>query len=392
MLNTETIMALEDAFQIPTYKKMPLALEKGRGRHVWDADGNRYLDFYGGHCVTVLGHCPPRVVEAVQHQAGHLMFYSNVAYSSIRARAAQAVAEMMPVGLRHVFFCNSGTEANETALKLARKSTGKTGLIAMTGGFHGRTMGSLAATWAEKYRAPYASALAPAQFVPFGEVDPVAQRLAAGDIAAVILEPIQSMAGIQVAPKAYFEQLRVLCDHYGAALIFDEVQTGVGRTGTFSIAESLGVMPDLSTMAKSLGAGMPVGATFVSDAIAKQVQYGDQGSTFGGGMLAMAAVLATMQTLREENLMARAEQIFTHLHTALSPRVVEVRGQGCLIGVVLHGPSAPVLAALRTAGVLAGGAVPPNVIRLMPPLNTTDEELDHFCAAMEEALATVYTV
>ncbi len=391
-MTTETIIALEEAYQIPTYNKIPLALEKGAGRHVWDADGNRYLDFYGGHCVTVLGHCPPRVVEAVQHQAGQLMFYSNVAYSRIRAQAAKAVAQMMPEGLQHVFFCNSGSEANEAALKLARKWTGKTGIIAMEGSFHGRTLGSLATTWASKYRAPYAEVLPPTHFVPFGDPEAVAKQLKTGDIAAVILEPIQSMAGIQVASTSYFEQLRVLCDQYGAALIFDEVQTGVGRTGTFSISESLRVFPDLSTMAKSLGAGVPVGATFVSDAIAQSVKYGDQGTTFGGGMLAMAAVRATVETLQEDDLMAQAHHIFDHIHSALSTKVAAVRGKGCLIGVELHGRVAPVLAALREARVLAGGAVPPNVMRLMPALNTTDEELEHFCTAMVQALSTVETV
>ncbi len=378
-MNTPDILRLEDTFQIPTYAKYPIALERGEGVYVWDTDGNRYLDFYGGHCVTLLGHCPPRVVEAVQAQAATLMFYSNVVYSPVRARAAALLASMAPEGLRHVFFCNSGTEANETALKLARTWTGKPGVIATEGGFHGRTLGSLAVTWNPTYREPYAAVLPESTFVPFGDADAVARVLAErDDVGAVILEPIQSMAGVTEAPAAYFEELRRLCDRHGVALIFDEVQTGVGRTGTFSISEQLGVRPDLITLAKSLGSGVPVGAVLVADAIAATVKPGDQGTTFGGGMLAMAAVTATLETIRDEALMARAEAIQARLATALTPHVRAVRGRGCLLGLVLGGPARPVIARLREAGILAGGADDPNVLRLMPPLNTPDDALDTF--------------
>ncbi|MEM1269940.1 MAG: aspartate aminotransferase family protein [Bacteroidota bacterium] len=386
---TASTIQTEDLFQIPTYKKMPMALERGEGRYVWDQEGRRYLDFYGGHCVTILGHCPPRVVSAVSEQAGTLMFYSNVAYSPVRAEAAQALATLAPEGMGHLFFCNSGTEANETALKLARTSTGKAGVLGMEGGFHGRTLGSLATTWANKYRAPFRSVLPDTVFAPFGDLEAAAAAMERhGDIAAVILEPIQSMAGIQTAEASYFEGLRQLCDQHGASLIFDEVQTGVGRTGTFSIADTLGVKPDLITMAKSLGSGMPVGAVFVSDAIAEKVGYGDQGTTFGGGMLAMAAVKAVADTIVNDALMDRAPVIFERVKQGIEqlPGVVAVRGQGCLIGVELDGPAAPVLAALRDQGVIAGGAVPPNVIRLMPPLNTTDEEIDEFVTAFRSSV------
>ncbi len=381
--------ATEAAFQIPTYKKLPIALVRGDGCRVWDADGREYLDFYGGHCVTLLGHCPPPVVEAIQRQAGALMFYSNVVHSPVRARAAALLAQRAPEGIGHVFFCNSGSEANETALKLARKTTGKPGLIAMEGGFHGRTLGSLAATWNPNYREPYAAVLPETTFVPFGDADAVAAVLSSrDDIAAVIIEPIQSMAGITEAPPAYFRALRARCDEHGVALIFDEVQTGVGRTGTFSISEQLGVLPDLISMAKSLGSGMPVGAVLVSDAIAGTVEYGDQGTTFGGGMLAMAAVTATLETLVEENLMACAPLIFDHIATALRPHVKDVRGRGCLIGIELDHPAAPVLAALRERGILAGGAADPNVIRLMPPIIATPEDVAQFVEVMIGLLAT----
>ncbi len=391
-VTTQDIIRQEDAFQIPTYKKMPLALVRGEGTYVWDADGRRYLDFYGGHCVTLLGHCPPRVVAAVQAQAAQLIFYSNVAYSPVRARAAALLAGVAPAGMGRVFFCNSGAEANETALKLARKHTGRSGLIATEGGFHGRTLGSLAATWNERYRAPYAAVLPPTHFVPFGDLRAVEAVFEThGDVAAVLLEPIQSMAGITVAPKRYFAGLRALCDRHGALLIFDEVQTGVGRTGTFSISEHLGVAPDLITLAKSLGSGVPVGAVLASEEIAAGVQVGDQGTTFGGGMLAMAAVAATLETIREDRLMDRAPVIFEQIREAVAPAARDVRGRGCLVGVELDGPAAPVLAALRREGVLAGGAGNPHVLRLMPPLTTTDEEIVVFADAFRNALQRTVT-
>ncbi len=391
-MTTKDIIQLEDAFQIPTYHKLPVALVRGEGSYVWDADGNRYLDFYGGHCVALLGHCPPRVVAAVQAQAAQLIFYSNVAYSPVRAQAAALLADVAPDGLGHVFFCNSGTEANETALKLARKTTGKPGVVAMEGGFHGRTLGSLATTWNATYRAPYAAVLPETHFVPFGDLGAVEAVLEArDDLAAVILEPIQSIAGIVEAPDAYFVELRALCDRHGVLLLFDEVQTGVGRTGTFSISEQFGLTPDLITLAKSLGSGVPVGAVLASDAIAAGVEHGDQGSTFGGGMLAMAAVTATLETILEDGLMDRARAIHQQIRLAIGPLVKQVRGRGCLIGLELDGAAKPVLAQLREEGVLAGGSGDANVLRLMPPLNASDEDVALFGTAFAQAIHQTQT-
>ena len=388
-MTTPDIIRLEDAFQIPTYKKNPIALVRGEGPYVWDAEGTRYLDFYGGHCVTALGHCPPHVVEAIQRQAAELLFYSNVVYSPVRAEAARTLAEMAPEGLRHVFFCNSGTEANETALKLARKSTGKPVVMAMDDAFHGRTLGSLATTASETYRGPYLDVLPETVFVPFGDAEAAAEVLSSRhDIAAVILEPIQSMAGMTEAAPDYYRELRRLCNAHGVVLIFDEVQTGVGRTGTFSIAEQYGMTPDLISLAKSLGSGVPVGAVLVSDTLAATIDYGDQGTTFGGGMLAMAAVQATLETIRDEGLMTRAAAIHARLREALAPHVQEVRGRGCLLGLRLDGPAAPVVKALRERGILTGGSGDPNVIRLMPPMNLPDEAIETFIETFTAVLET----
>ncbi len=390
-MTTDAIIAQEERFLLPTYNKMPLALDRGSGVYLWDTEGTRYLDFYGGHCVALLGHCHPRVTAAIQQQAAQLQFYSNVSYSPVRARAAERLVSLAPEGLGHAFFANSGSEANETALKMGRQWTGKPGVIAMEGGFHGRTLGSLAVTASAKYRAPHAAVLPSTHFAPFGGVDAVKQLLEAhDDIGTLILEPIQSIAGMRMAAPAYYRELRALCDAHGVVLVFDEVQTGVGRTGTFSISQQLGMVPDVITLAKSLGAGMPVSAVLVSDALAAMVEAGDQGSTFGGGMLAMAAVEATMDALVEGDLMARAAHVHERLAAGLAPYVASIRGLGCLMGVEMPTPVKPLLAALRAEGVLAGGSGDPHVMRLMPPLVTPDEAIDAFIAAFAAAVTTLH--
>ena len=385
-MNTQTILRNEDTFLIPTYTKMPLALVRGKGCDVWDADGNRYLDFYGGHCVTVLGHCPPLVVEAIQKQSNQLLFYSNVVYSDIRAYAAKLLAEIAP--LHRIFFCNSGTEAIETALKIARKSTGRSGIVSTKNGFHGRTLGSLATTWNPSYREPFREVLAPTHyFSEFGDLASIESILIENeDIAAVLIEPIQSIAGIVEASDDYFQGLRELCDQNDILLIFDEIQTGIGRTGTFSISEQLGLKPDMITLAKSLGSGIPVGAVLLSDTLSDEIHYGDQGSTFGGGMIAMSAVAATLESIRDNHLMERALQIFDGIKTATKPYALEIRGRGCLIGLRIESPVSEVLPALRTHGVLAGASADPNVMRLMPPLITETEHISEFGRAFKSVM------
>jgi acetylornithine aminotransferase/acetylornithine/N-succinyldiaminopimelate aminotransferase len=395
MTTAETI-EIENELEIPTYSKMPMALVRGEGAYVWDSDGNRYLDFYGGHCVSILGHCPPPVVEAVQAQAETLLFYSNVAHSPVRAQAAQLLTSLAPDGLGNVFFANSGSEANETALKLARKYTGRSGVVAMEEGWHGRTLGSLATTHDEKYREPYLDALPETTWIPVGDLAAAEAVLSSEEVAAVILEPIQSIAGMKEIPADYVQGLRALCDTYGTLLIFDEVQTGVGRTGAFSMAEHLSqadasATPDLISLAKSLGAGVPVSAVLVDDAVAATVESGDQGSTFGGGMLAMAAVKATLETLVENDLMARATEIHEQVAEQVGPVVEEVRGRGGLMGLKLDQPVAPVKEALRDNGVLVGGSSDPHVMRLMPPLVVTDDDIRAFADALHTALEATET-
>jgi acetylornithine/succinyldiaminopimelate/putrescine aminotransferase len=379
------IVQLEERFQIKTYRKKPISVVRGEGCWVWDAGGTRYLDLYGGHCVTLLGHNHPGVTEALKAQLDQLLFYSNAVFSPVRARAAEALGTMAPIGLQNVFFCSTGTEANETAIKLARKTTGRTKMLAMEGGFHGRTMGSLSVTHG-KYRDPYKEAMAPTTFIPFGDARPALAALRTGAYAGLIIEPMQSMAGMRESTAGYFRLLREACNDAGTVLIFDEIQTGVGRTGTFSISERYGILPDLITMAKSLGNGVPVGAVLVSDAISGTVRYGDQGTTFGGGMLAMAAVEATLAAIRDEDIMEKARRIEVTIRHRLGPKVKEIRGGGCLLGLDLGIPVASVVSALLQDGILVGGSNNPNVIRVMPPAITPLDEIERFTDTLEACM------
>jgi acetylornithine/succinyldiaminopimelate/putrescine aminotransferase len=377
---TAEIVATEERWQVPTYGKFPVALVRGEGSYVFDAEGRRFLDLYGGHAVALAGHCHPRVVDAIRVQAGRLLFYSNVVHVDVRARAVTRLAALAPEGLRKVFLCNSGTEANETALKLARKHTGRMRVVAMADGFHGRTLGSLAVTGLPKYRDPaYPLATAHTTFVPYG--DDAAVDAVGDDVAAVILEPIPSMGGVRVADASWFRRLRARCAERGALLVFDEVQTGFGRTGAPFFGEHVGVVPDLITGAKGVAGGFPAGVVFVREDVAAKVALGDQGTTFGGGPLACAAIVATVGVLVEERLAANAKRVGARLVETLSrvPGVRNVTGLGLLLGVNLDRPSKPVVRALFDRGFLVGGSdADPRQVRLLPPLTLTADEAAPF--------------
>jgi acetylornithine aminotransferase/acetylornithine/N-succinyldiaminopimelate aminotransferase len=387
---TAEIVALEERWQVPTYAKFPVAIVRGEGCHVWDAEGRRFLDLYGGHAVALAGHCHHRVVAAIRAQAGRLVFYSNVVHNDVRARAVTRLAALAPEGLARVFLCNSGTEANETALKVARKHTGRLRVVAMSDGFHGRTTGSLAVTGLAKYRDPaYPLPTEHTTFVPYA--DEAALRAAmTDDVAAVILEPIPSMGGIRVAPASWFRALRDLCSSHGALLVFDEVQTGFGRTGTTFAGEQFGVTPDLITGAKGVAGGFPAGVVFVREDVAAKVAIGDQGTTFGGGPLACAAISATVGVLVEERLAANATRVGARLREALErvPGVREVAGLGLMLGVNLDRPSKPVVRALFDRGFLVGGSdADPRQVRLLPPLTLSVEDAESFPPALASVLS-----
>ena len=382
-------MALEEQTQLATYRKWPIALAKAHGSTVEDVEGRTYLDLYGGHCVAFLGHNHPRVVQAIKDQADDLLFYSNAVYAPARARASERLARLAPEGMNKVFFINSGAEANEAAMKIARKATGRAPIVAVEGDFHGRTLGALSTTWEHKYRAGYETSFGPVTFIPFGDAEAARNVILSVKPAAVIIEPIQSMGGMRTAPVEYFQALEQACRETGAMLIFDEVQTGVGRTGAFTYAQRIGIKPDMITFAKSLGGGVPVSAILLRDEVAAQVGYGDQGTTFGGGMLAMAAVDAALQVVEEEKLSEKALAIWDALEAGCTARGLRCQGAGCLMGIDFDRPVAPIIAGLRERGILTGGSADPNIMRLMPPAVLTNEEIEAFFTALDEVLASV---
>ncbi|MBD0326655.1 MAG: aminotransferase class III-fold pyridoxal phosphate-dependent enzyme, partial [Pyrinomonadaceae bacterium] len=316
----EEVAASEDRFQLATYKKMPLAAESGRGVWLYASDGQRYLDLYGGHAVAGVGHCHPRVVAALQEQSEKLLFYSNLVYSDTRARAAENLVGRAPASVTKAFFCNSGTEANENAMRMARMVTGRERVISFKGGFHGRTADAISATALGKYRDLGKPNVPGHLFAEFGDVESV-RALADETVAAVILEPIQSMAGVRMSEPKFYRQLRELTTERGMLLIFDEVQTGVGRTGEWFFAGSDaagGCVPDIITLAKALGSGVPVGACLVNDRIASAIKENDLGTTFGGGMLAMAAITATLEAIEADGMLANARAVEGHLRERLA--------------------------------------------------------------------------
>jgi acetylornithine/N-succinyldiaminopimelate aminotransferase len=373
--------------ELPTYTRWPITVASGQGSTVWDEDGKSYLDLYGGHAVASTGHAHPEVARAIAEQAKTLLFYSNVVGLSVRSRAAEAIVRLAPAPLSKVFFVNSGTEANENAMRLARRATQREEILSFHGGFHGRTADAISAAGLAKYRDLARPNVPGHRFAPFGDLA-AAEAQIDDRVAAVLLEPIQSLAGVITAPASYFQGLRRLCDVRGAKLIYDEVQTGFGRTGTFFFAGRHGVVPDLVTLAKGIASGVPAGAVLVSDDVAAGVQPEDYGTTFGGGPLACAATEATIRVIEGEGLLENVNRGSQRLREGLAriPAVKEVRGEGFLLGVVLDRPGKPVREALLSRGVLVGGSDLPDVLRLLPPLVLTAEEIDRFLAALREVL------
>jgi acetylornithine aminotransferase/acetylornithine/N-succinyldiaminopimelate aminotransferase len=364
---------------VRTYKTLPVTIARGEGAYVWDAEGKRYLDMYAGHAVASTGHAHPHVVSAIAEQAGQLIFYSNVVDLEVRHRAAGKLLAHAPEGITSALFANSGAEANENALKMAVLQTCRKKIVAFEGGFHGRTLLATNVTGTEKYRrlAPYD--VAEVTFVPFGDVE-AASAAVDGETAAVILEPIQSMAGCRMAAPNFYRTLRELTARHGAYLVYDEVQTGVGRTGSMFFAGRDGVVPDIICLAKGIASGVPLSAVLVSAEVAERVQYGEFGATFGAGPLAMAAMLATIEVIEREDLLARVRHVGAFLRAELEaiPGVEEVRGLGLLLGVKTGHPAAALNAGLLARGVIAGGSDDPRVLRLLPPLTLTRGEASEF--------------
>lgn len=367
-------------------------LVRGEGVHVWDADGTRYLDLLGGIAVNSLGHGHPDLVAAVAGQAASMLHVSNFFATPPQVELAERLDALVRRGSdaeARVFFTNSGAEANEAAFKATRR-TGRSRLVAMEGSFHGRTVGALAITWNPAYRTPFEPLPGDVTFVPFGDADALA---AAVDetVAAVVIEPIQGENGVVAAPPGYLAAARRITTAHGALLWVDEVQTGIGRTGAWLAHEADDIVPDLVTLAKGLGGGVPIGACVAVGAAASLLQPGNHGSTFGGNPLAARAACTVLDVIERDGLLQHVARTGEWLADAVAglehPRIAGVRGRGLLRGVVLADEVAPGVAAAALAQGFIVNAPRPNVLRLAPPLVITPEELQPFVAALPGLLA-----
>jgi acetylornithine/N-succinyldiaminopimelate aminotransferase len=368
------------------YGTPPLTLVRGRGAEVWDADGNRYLDLVAGIAVNAVGHAHPAVVEAVTQQLQTLGHTSNLYITEPPLRLAEKLLELIDVGGRvtgKVLFCNSGAEANEAAFKMARR-TGRPTIIACENAFHGRTMGALALTGQEPKRAPFAPMTPGVVHVPYGDFAALDAAVDA-DTAAVFLEPILGEAGACNPPEGYLQAARRITAERGALLVLDEVQTGIGRTGSWFAFQQAGIVPDVVTLAKGLAGGLPIGACIGLGAAGELLTPGQHGTTFGGNPVCAAAALAVLRTIADDGLLEHVTQLGKEIATSIEalrhPLVAEVTGAGLLIGIGLRKPvSAAVAAAARAGGFLVNNAVPDRV-RLVPPLVLTEAQAREFLAA-----------
>lgn len=373
----EQLQALDDAFTIDTYARLPLDAVRGEGAHLWDAAGTQYLDFLAGLSVSNVGHCHPHVVEAIRAQAGTLLHVSNLVHTEPALRLAQRLAAGSLGEGSKVFLCNSGAEAIEAALKVARRAKPGGDIVVVREGFHGRTFGALSATPQEAKQAPFAP-LVPGFIV----AEPTAEGITAAvtpNTAAVLIEPIRGESGIWPVPDHVLVAARAACDAVGAALIFDEIQTGLGRTGPLWRFQATPVVPDALTSAKALAGGLPIGALIAGPLLADAFQRGDHGSTFAGAPLACAAAHATLDVLEDPALHAETERLGEHLRVGLAtlPGIADIRGAGLMVAFDLAAGGAPelVLRAIAEQHLLLN-ATGPQTVRLLPPLVVTEAQID----------------
>ena len=394
MTQSEALRKRFEAAMMPNYGTPPLALARGEGSRVWDVDGNRYLDLIGGIAVSALGHAHPAIVDAVTTQVKKIAHTSNLFVHEPGIRLAERLLTILHAdahGGGRVFFCNSGTEANEAALKLVRRkqSPGKTTIVAADHSFHGRTMGALAITGKDSIREPFGPFGFDVRWIPYGDAE--ALRKAVDDtVAAVFLEPTQGEGGVIPAPPGYLAAVRSACDAAGALLVLDEIQSGIGRTGAWFAHQAEGVLPDVLTLAKGLGGGLPIGACVGFGDSATALARGDHGSTFGGNPIACAAALAVLDTIESEDILASVKTVGESLASGIDaidhPLLGGVRGSGLWLAAVLTADSAPaVYAAAQDAGFLVN-AVQPDAIRIAPPLILTQPEAAEFVAALPAIL------
>jgi acetylornithine/N-succinyldiaminopimelate aminotransferase len=389
----DEVMAREERLFAPGVRRWPVALVRGEGSRVWDVDGKEYIDLTAGWAVTAIGHCHPALAEAIADQARTLIQTTNIVFTLPQLELAEQLARLTPDGINRSFFVSSGSEANEGAIKLAHRATGRSRYVSMFGSFHGRTLGSLSLLGQERYRARWSSLLSEATFVPYGDLA-AAEGAIGSDVAAVIVEPMQGEGGVVVPPDGYLEGLRRACDASGALLILDEIQTGIGRTGKWFALEHSSVAPDILTLGKGLGGGVPVACFLATDAVMSTIEPGDHGGTYAGNPLSCRAASTVIRVIEEEGLVERAARIGAGAAERLREfarrapeRVEEVRGRGLLLGLVLREPevAARVLSATREAGVLVN-LTSDRVFRVFPPLNIPEGDLARGLDVLERAV------
>ena len=384
---SETVVT-ENQYASGLYAKHNLVIIRGQGALLWDEQGRQYLDCASGHGVANLGHAHPAVVQAIARQAERLITLPETYYNDQRARLMEKLVGLFP-DMQSVFLCNSGAEAVEAAIKFARLSTGRSQIVAAMRGFHGRTLGALSATWNKRYRQPFEPLVPGFEHIPYNNLESLDKAIT-GQTAAVLLEVVQGEGGVYPADPAFLQAAQQLCQQRGALLIIDEVQTGLGRTGRLFASQHYQVIPDLLCLAKSLAGGLPMGAALIGPRV-QNLAPGLHASTFGGNPLACAAALAVLQTLEDEDLPRQAAEKGAYLVQQLSeiqsPLIREIRGLGLMIGIELKQKVAPYLQALEAQGILALPAGM-NVIRLLPPLVITCEQIDHLVAALTQVLTS----
>jgi predicted acetylornithine/succinylornithine family transaminase len=387
---SQAIIDLFDDYVIPNYRRQPIALVRGEGSRVWDADGRCYLDLFPGWGCNILGYSPPRLVQAIQQQAAKLIHVPNTWYIEQQGRFAEFLCSR---GFGKAFFCNSGAEANEAAIKLARlhgSAQNRYRVITFENGFHGRTFGALTATAQPKYHEGLGPLMAGFRYAKMNDVETV-RSLIDHETAAIMIEPVQGEGGVRIPAPGFLQTLRTLCDEHGLLLIFDEVQTGMGRLGTWFGYQTLGVQPDVITLAKGLAGGVACGAMICRDEFAADLRPGMHASTFGGNSLAMAAGLAVGETIEQEGLLQHIQQVSTAVRTQLQgwqaelPIIREVRVCGMMIGIDLTIPSGPAVAKCMERGVLVN-STNDTVVRLLPALNVSADDLDEGLSAVREVL------
>lgn len=387
MIDADMLFELENQHGSGAYGKRPSALLRGEGVYVFDEAGKRYLDATSGQGVAALGHSHPAIVDAINQQAQRLITAHESFYNDRRAELYALLAQIMPGDLHRFFLCNSGAEAIEGALKVAKLLTGRDGIVAAKRGFHGRTTGALGMTWTPKYRKPFQAWLPAVTHLPYNDIE-AAQGAITADTAAVVAEALQGEGGVHPATDDYLRALRAACDRTGAMLVLDEIQTGLGRTGRWFGFQQAGILPDIVAIAKAIGGGLPMGVVSWRAAHGS-IGRASHGSTFGGNPLACAAAIATLTTLREQDLVKQAAEngawLAERLRALELDSVREVRGRGLMLGLQLRGRVTPVLKALQGAGVLALPAGL-NTLRLLPPLIISREQLQDLVDAIAEVM------